>query len=108
MSNRIKKGDTVEVIAGEDRNQRGTVQRVLPKDNRVVVAGVNIVKRHARPRQAGRGQIQPGVIEFEAPIHLSDVMLVCPKCDNRTRVGFTFTEDGEKRRVCKECAKEID
>ena len=108
MGIRIKKGDTVEVISGDDRGVRGKVLRVIPKKDRVVVSGVNIVKKHQRPVRAGRGQVQPGIIEFEAPIHLSNVMLVCPHCDARTRVGFAFQEDGRKVRVCKKCGRAID
>ncbi len=70
---RIKKGDTVDVIAGKDKGTRGEVLRVLPKEDRVVVERVNIAKKHQTPVQAGRGQVQPAVIEFEAPIHLSNV-----------------------------------
>ena len=108
MGNKIKKGDTVEIISGNDRELRGTVQWVLPKDNRVVISGINIVKKHQRPVRAGRTQVQPGIIEFEAPVHISNVMLVCPKCDERTRVGFSRQEDGRKVRVCKECSEPID
>jgi len=108
VGNRIKKGDTVEVVSGNDWGLRGMVQRVLPKKNRVVVSGVNTVKKHQRPMRAGRGQVQPGIIEFEAPIHISDVMLVCPRCDQRTRVGFAWQEDGRKVRVCKQCGEAID
>ncbi len=126
MGNRIKKGDTVEVIAGNYRGERGTVQRVLPakyrrkkrmsrrerqnweRQRRVVVSGINLVKKHQRPISAGRGQIQPGIIEFEAPIHASNVMLVCPHCNQRTRVGFTWLGDGRKVRVCKKCGEVID
>ena len=108
MGNRIKKGDTVEVLSGNDWGLRGTVQRVLPKKDRVVVSGINTVKKHQRPMRAGRGQVQPGIIEFEAPIHISNVMLVCPQCDRRTRVGFTWQEDGRKVRVCKKCGEAID
>jgi large subunit ribosomal protein L24 len=108
VGNRIKKGDTVEVISGNDRGLRGTVQWVLPKENRVVVSGINPVKKHQRPIRAGRGQVQPGIIEFEAPIHISDVMLVCPSCSQRTRVGFTWQEDGRKVRVCKKCGEFVD
>ena len=107
MGNRIKKGDTVEVISGNDRGMRGTVQWVLPQENRLVVAGINIVKKHQRPMRAGRGQVQPGVIEFEAPLDISNVMLVCPRCSERTRVGFT-EQDGEKVRVCKKCGETIE
>jgi large subunit ribosomal protein L24 len=107
VANQIRKGDTVEVVAGEDAGVRGTVQRVLPKAERVVVSGVNVVKKHQRPVRAGRGQVQPGVIEFEAPIHVSNVMLVCPHCSQRVRVGFARQEDGGKARVCKECGEAI-
>jgi large subunit ribosomal protein L24 len=107
VSNHIKKGDTVEVISGDDLGFRGTVQRVLPKKDRVVVAGVNIVKKHQRPVRAGRSEVQAGVIEFEAPVDVSNVMLVCPRCDERTRVGFARQEDGGKARVCKRCGEVI-
>ncbi|MBN2472098.1 MAG: 50S ribosomal protein L24 [Anaerolineae bacterium] len=105
---RIKKGDTIEVIAGKDIGARGEVLRVLNKENRVVVAQVNIAKKHQRPMQAGRQQIQPGIIEFEAPLDLSNVMLVCTQCDQRTRVGFRVNEDGAKVRVCRKCGADID
>ena len=106
-SMRIKRGDTVEVIAGNDRGMRGEVLRVHPKNRRVVVALVNIVKKHQRPIQAGRGQVQAGIIQFEAPIDASNVMLVCPHCDQRSRVG-TRIEDGRRVRVCKKCGEDID
>jgi large subunit ribosomal protein L24 len=105
---RIKRGDTVEVIAGKDKGLRGEVLRVIPKQEGVVIERVNIVKKHQRPVQAGRQQVQPGIIEFEAPIHLSNVMLVCPQCGERTRVGFQRHEDGLKVRVCRKCGQEID
>ena len=108
MGNRIKKGDTVEVISGNDRGLRGTVQWVLPKKNRAVVSGIGTVKKHQRPTRAGRSQVQPGIIEFEAPIYISNIMLVCPRCDQRTRVEFTRQEDGRKVRVCKKCGEAID
>lgn len=108
MGNRIKKGDTVEVVSGNDWGERGVVQWVMPKDDRVVVAGVNIVKKHQRPMRAGRAQVQPGIIEFESPLHISSVMLVCPSCNQRTRVGFDRRDDGRKVRVCKQCGEVID
>jgi large subunit ribosomal protein L24 len=104
--NRIKKGDTVEVISGNDRGLRGTVKRVLSKEERVIVTGVNIVKKHQRPMRAGRREVQPGIIEFEAPVHSSNVMLVCPNCNQRTRIGFEHDE-GRKVRVCKKCDERI-
>ncbi len=105
---RIKSGDTVEVIAGKDKGVRGEVLRVLPKKDRVVIERVNVVKKHQRPVQAGRQQVQPGIIEFEAPIHLSNVMLICTQCDEKTRVGYRVTEDGVKVRVCRKCGADID
>ncbi len=105
---RIKKGDTIEVVTGDERGARGVVQRVFPRKSRVVVQGINIVKKHQRPVQAGRGQVKAGIIEFEAPIHLSNVMLVCPACDERTRVGFLQHEDGTRVRFCKECGSDIE
>lgn len=105
---KIKKGDTVEVISGNDRGVRGAVQWILPKKECIVVSGVNIVKKHQRPTRAGRAEVQPGVIEFEAPVHLSNVMLVCPQCDEPTRVGFAQQEGGRKARVCKRCGEVID
>ena len=104
---RIRKGDTVEVITGNERGARGVVQRVFPRQERVVVQGINIAKRHQRPVKAGRGQVRAGIIEFEAPINASDVMLVCPACDERTRVGFSEQEDGARVRICKHCGADI-
>jgi large subunit ribosomal protein L24 len=115
---KIKRGDTVEVIAGNDKGLRGTVRRVVPArkgryrgrgrrsafQDRVVVSGVNLVKKHQRPiSPTGAPQTQTGIIEFEAPIHISNVMLVCPSCSQRTRVDFEFLEDGQKVRTCKKC-----
>lgn len=105
---RIRKGDTVEVITGDDRGVRGKVLRVIPKEECVVVSGVNIVKKHQRPVRAGRGQVQPGIIEFEAPVRLSNVMLVCPHCSARVRVGFGLEEGGRKVRMCRKCGRAID
>jgi large subunit ribosomal protein L24 len=105
---KIKKGDRIEVITGADKGVRGEVLRVLPKQDQVVVEQVNIRRKHQRPVQAGRQQTQPGIVSFEAPIHISNVMLVCPQCEEPTRVGFTTLENGEKVRVCKKCGEEID
>lgn len=105
---RIKKGDTVEVIAGKDIGERGEVITVFPKKDRVVVNGVNIGKKHQRAQQKGGQQIPAQIIEFEAPMHLSNVMLVCSSCESKTRVGFRVREDGYKARVCKKCGADID
>jgi large subunit ribosomal protein L24 len=108
VGSRIKQGDTVEVISGNDRGLTGTVQQIFSKDDRLVVSGIHIVKKHQRPVRAGRSQVQPGIIELEAPIHISNVMLVCQHCSERTRVGFSRQEDGRKVRVCKKCGEAID
>ena len=105
---RIKKGDTVEVIAGKDLGERGEVISVLIADNRVVVEGVNNAKKHEKAKQIGNRQIPAQIVEFNAPIHLSNVMLVCPTCDKHTRVGYRFTDDGRKVRFCKQCDANID
>lgn len=110
MTNKIKKGDTVEVISGRevDRGRRGEVIKVLPESGRVVIQGINMRKKHQRQVQTqGRRNLSPGIIEFEGPIHISNVMLVCPKCDEPTRVGLQ-REDGKSIRVCKNCQALID
>ncbi len=105
MAARIRKGDTVAVISGGDKGKRGEVLRVLPKDNRAVVQGVNIAKRHTKPRGMG----QPGgIVEAEATIHLSNLVLVDPKSDKPTRVGFRVLDDGRKVRVAKATGNVIE
>jgi large subunit ribosomal protein L24 len=105
---RIKKGDTVEVIAGKDLGERGEVVSILIKANRVVVEGVNNAKKHEKAKQIGNRQVPAQIVEFNAPIHLSNVMVVCPKCDKKTRVGYRFAVDGHKTRFCKQCDANID
>lgn len=106
---RIKKGDTVEVIAGKDIGERGEVVAVLNKDNRVIVSGVNVLKRHQKARQLPNGQQIPAqIVDFDAPIHLSNVMVVCESCGEKTRVGYRANEDGYKTRFCKKCNQDMD
>lgn len=105
---RIKKGDTVEVIAGKDLGERGKVISVLLKKNRVVVEGVNTLKKHEKARQVGNQQIPAQIVEFDSPIHLSNVMLVCEACNQKTRVGYRVREDGYKVRYCKKCNADIE
>jgi len=105
---RIKKDDKVEVIAGKDVGERGEVVTVMAKENRVVVSGVNVGKKHEKAKQVGNRQIPAQIVEFNAPLHVSNVMVVCPKCDKATRTGFRFTEDGRKVRFCKKCDSNID
>jgi len=106
---KIKKGDTVEVISGrsEDKGKRGEVIKVNPDERRVVVQGVNIRKKHQGQYQAQGRSMSPGIIEFEAPIDISNVMLVCPSCNQASRVGIQRDEDGPHR-VCKRCEALID
>ena len=110
MRVKIRKGDTVEVISGrlEDKGKRGEVINVLMNGGRVVVQGVGIRTKHQRQvqTQAGR-QVNPGRIQFEGPIDISNVMLVCPKCSEAVRVGIQRDESGAHR-VCKSCQQLID
>lgn len=105
---KIKVGDEVQVVSGNYKGTRGTVQRVLPKENRVVISGVNLVKKHQRPRPTGgRTQAQGGIIEFEAPIDVSNVMLVCPETGEPTRIGVRRDENGNRVRVSKKSGNPI-
>jgi len=110
MKVKIRKGDTVEVINGrlEDKGKRGEVINVLIDDRRVVVQGVNIRTKHQRQvqTQAGR-QMKPGRIQFEGPVHISNVMLVCPKCGQPARIGIQRDDEGAHR-ICKNCQAAID
>jgi large subunit ribosomal protein L24 len=111
---KIRKGDSVQVLAGKDAGKRGTVSVVIPGSRRVVVDKVNMIKRHTKPRPAPRssgtqGIIPGGVIEREAPLDASNVALVCPACGKPTRIGYRLNEsDGNKVRVCRKCKKDID
>jgi large subunit ribosomal protein L24 len=101
----IRKNDTVLVIAGKDKGKKGKVRFAYPRDERLIVEGVNFIKRHAR----ATGQVrQAGIIEREAPIHISNVMFLCSKCNHPVRIGFRFLEDGKKVRYCKSCKEVID
>ena len=103
---RIKKGDTIEVITGDHARMRGSVHRVLLDKDQVIVSGINIIKRHTKP--TGRVRTQAGIIEREAPLPISNVALVCPHCDQRTKVAHRFLPDGRKARACKRCNEVID
>lgn len=105
MSVRVRRDDTVQVVRGKDRGKRGKVQRVIPADGRLVVEGVNIVKRHVKPRA---GLKQTGIVQQEAPVNSSKVMPVCPHCNRPARVGFRTLEDGTKVRVCRKCQATMD
>lgn len=102
----VRKNDEVQVIAGRDRGKRGRVLRVLPEKNRVVVEGVNIVKRHTKPNP--QRQVKGGIVEREAPIHASNVMLVCPDTGKPTRVGHRTLDDGRRVRVSRRSGGVLD
>ena len=101
----IKKDDTVLVIAGKDRGKRGRVRDVHPADNKVVIEGINIVKKHTRGRMGAR---QAGIIEQESPMNASKVMVVCPKCNHGTRIGYTHLNNGQKVRQCHHCGEAFE
>lgn len=109
MKRKIRKGDTVEIISGrfEDKGRRGEVINVLPKVDRVVVQGANLRTKHQAQVQSQGRTINPGLIKFEGPMHISNVMLVCPKCDQPTRIAVQRDEDGAHR-VCKKCQAIIE
>ncbi|MDI6823785.1 MAG: 50S ribosomal protein L24 [Bacillota bacterium] len=105
MKLHVRTGDTVVVISGKHKGARGKILRTEPDRGRVVVEQVNLVKRHQRPTAK---VMQGGIIQKEAPIHASNVMLVCTRCHKPTRVGHTFLEGGRKVRVCRRCGEVID
>jgi len=101
---KIRKGDRVKVIAGRSKGKIGDVLRVLPAESRVVVSGVNVIKRHTKPGRTDSG----GIIEREAAIHVSNVALLDPKSDKPSRIGFKFLEDGRKVRIARASGETID
>ncbi|MFK5927596.1 MAG: 50S ribosomal protein L24 [Desulfuromusa sp.] len=101
----VKKNDMVEIIAGKERGKTGKVLRVLPGKGRVVVESLNVIKRHTRPNQLNP---EGGIVEKEAPLNLSNVMLVCGSCNQATRTGLRLLEDGTKTRYCKKCNESVD
>lgn len=107
MKVKIRKGDKVEVISGKDKHHRGEVIKVLPKENKIVVQGANLRRKHQSQVQAAGRNLKPGIIEFEGPMDISNVMLVCPNCDETTRVGIRRSPDGAAR-FCKQCNEVID
>ena len=109
MKLKIRKGDQVEIISGraEDKGKRGEVIKVLTDVERVVVQGVNMRSKHQRQVQSQGRTINPGIVRFEAPVHISNVMLICPKCNKPTRVSLN-RDGGKTARVCKKCDATID
>ena len=102
----VRKNDSVVVITGKDRGKRGRVLKVLPAKNRLIVEGVNVIKRHTKPNP--QRNIKGGVVEREAPLHASNVQLVCPECGKPTRIGRKILGDGRKVRICRKCEGVVD
>jgi len=105
MGFKIKKGDKVGIIAGKERGKEGKVLHLFPKEGRVLVQGLNFIKRHTKPRGEGKPS---GIIEREGPLAISNVILLCPRCNQPTRIGYKVVEKGKKLRVCKKCGETID
>jgi len=103
----IHKDDTVQVISGKDRGKRGVVVRTVPEQSKIVVKGVNLLKRHQRAntQKGGTKVMQGGIVDFEAPLSYSNVMLVCNKCDKPTRIRKTTLPNGQKAIVCVNCGE---
>ena len=102
----IRKNDNVVVTTGKDRGKRGRVMRVVPDKNRVIVEGVNVIKRHTKPNP--QRNVKGGVVEREAALHASNVQLVCPECGKPTRIGKKVLGDGRKVRICRKCEGVVD
>lgn len=101
----IKKNDTVQLVAGDDKGKKGRVLNVVAGRRRVTIEGLNMIKKHLKPNKQNQ---QGGIIEREAPVHRSNVMLVCPKCSKPTKIGNKILENGKKIRDCKQCGEVID
>jgi large subunit ribosomal protein L24 len=102
---KIQKNDNVLIISGKDRGKKGKVRKALPDKDKVIVEGFNMIKRHSKTKGKTR---QAGIIELEAPIHISKVMIICNKCNKPARVGYRALEDGNKARYCHNCSEIID
>ena len=102
----VRRNDNVIVTTGKDRGKRGRVLKVLPSTNRLIVEGLNMIKRHTKPNP-GR-QIKGGLVEREAPVHASNVQVVCPECGKATRIGRRILGDGRKVRICRKCDGVVD
>jgi large subunit ribosomal protein L24 len=102
----IRRNDTVVVMTGKDRGKRGRVLRLLPSKNRLIIEGVNFIKRHTKPNPGKN--VKGGIVEREAAVHSSNVQLVCPECGDPARLGHRILEDGRKVRICRKCDGVVD
>ncbi len=105
MGFKIRKGDKVRIIAGKERRKEGKVLGLFPKEEKILIQGLNFVKRHTKPKGEGKPS---GIIEKEAPLAISNVVLICPRCNQPTRIGYKIVEKGKKLRICKKCGETID
>ena len=101
---RIKKGDTVQVLSGNDKGKTGEVLEVIPKTEKIIVKGVNLRKKHVKPRKQGE---EGGIISVECAIHSAKVNVVCPKCNKPARIGYEFDKDNNKVRICRRCGAKL-
>ena len=102
---KIKKNDTVVIIAGKDKGKKGKIRQAFPKEGKLIVEGFNMIKRHSKTQGKAR---QAGIIELEQPMSVSKVMLICNKCNKPVRVGFSVLGDGKRARICRSCKEIID
>ncbi len=105
MGQNIKKNDTVLVITGREKGKRGRVLSIYPSNSRLLIERINMIKKHMKP---SKKYTQGGIIEKESPLHISNVMLICPKCNKPTKISSIFLQDGRKVRACKKCSEVMD
>ena len=104
QSRRLKKGDTVKVTVGKEKGKTGKIMKIIGDENKVVIEKLNFLKKHQKPDAKGKG----GIVEKEGPLRMSNVMLLCSKCDKGVRVGYRILDDGKKVRICKKCHEILD
>ena len=104
---KVKKGDTVQVISGKDRGLKGKIIQAMPKENRVLVEGANRIKKHTKVTRTQRGAQTGGIVTQEAPIHVSNVQVVCPNCHKPSRIGHRVDDTGRKLRICRRCGGDV-
>ncbi|MCX6004311.1 MAG: 50S ribosomal protein L24 [Chloroflexi bacterium] len=102
---KIQKNDTVIIIAGKDKGKKGKVRKALPVKERIIIEGLNLIKRHSKTKGKAR---QAGIIELEGPVHVSNVMVICNKCNKPARIGYRELEDGKRARYCHNCSEIMD
>ncbi len=104
LERRLKKGDTVKVIAGKEKGKTGKIMKIISKKNRLTVEKINLIKKHQKPDAKGKG----GILEKEGSLHVSNVMFLCGKCSSAVKIGYRALEDGKKVRICKKCNELLD